>query len=158
MIREKWNGIACMDEWKSHCWVHSNSGTLSMNKNPVKYGMAITKGKHCFLSFAEVKPCWTGLILFWMGDHLDNFPVVYSLGSQAGIVNINHAFHLYYKMLYVGWLSVDLNLTLRVFIQDAYFAVYFQFLLNSQFFLCLGAITINQFQEKYAFRNTQSLS
>ena len=73
-----------------------------MNKNPVKYGMAITKGKHCFLSFAEVKPCWTGLILFWMGDHLDNFPVLYSLGSQAGIVNINHAFHLYDKMLYVG--------------------------------------------------------
>ena len=33
-----------------------------------------------------------------MGDHLDNFPVLYSLGSQAGIVDINHAFHLYYKL------------------------------------------------------------
>jgi len=31
-----------------------------------KYGMAVTKGKHRFLSFAEVKPCWTGLITGWV--------------------------------------------------------------------------------------------
>ena len=27
----------------------------------------------------------------WMGDHLDIFPVLYSLGSQAGVVDISHA-------------------------------------------------------------------
>ena len=27
-----------------------------------------------------------------MGDHLDRFPVLYSLESQAGVVDINHAF------------------------------------------------------------------
>ena len=37
------------------------------------------------------------------------------MGSQAGVVDINHAFHFYYKkMLYVDWVSVDLNLTSRV--------------------------------------------
>ena len=40
------------------------------------------------------------------------------MGSQAGVVDINHAFHLYYKTLYVGdvgWVIVDRNLTSRVF-------------------------------------------
>ena len=32
-----------------------------------------------------------------MGDPLVNFPVLYSLGSQASVVDIKHAFHLYYK-------------------------------------------------------------
>ena len=32
-----------------------------------------------------------------MGDHLDRSPVLYSLRSQAGVVDINHAFHLYNK-------------------------------------------------------------
>ena len=37
------------------------------------------------------------------------------MGSQAGVVDINHGFHLYYKiMFYVDWVSVDLNLTSRV--------------------------------------------
>ena len=36
--------------------------------------------------FTEVKPCWIKLS-----------PVLYSTGSQAGVVDINHAFHLYYK-------------------------------------------------------------
>ena len=36
----------------------------------------------------------------WIGDHLDKIPsVLYSLGSQAGIVDINHAFHLYYNVV-----------------------------------------------------------
>ena len=43
----------------------------------------------------EVKPCWTGLISGWMTIQI-KYPVLYSLGSQAGVVNINHAFHLYY--------------------------------------------------------------
>ena len=35
-----------------------------------------------------------------MGDHLDKKnPVLYSLGSQAGVVDINHAFHLYYNVV-----------------------------------------------------------
>ena len=33
----------------------------------------------------------------WMGDHLDKSPLLYSLGSQAGIADINRAFHIYYK-------------------------------------------------------------
>ena len=34
----------------------------------------------------------------WMGDHLDKIPrAVLPSGSQAGVVNINHAFHLYCK-------------------------------------------------------------
>ena len=34
----------------------------------------------------------------WMGDHLDKIPcaVLYSLGSQAGVVD---AFHLYYNVV-----------------------------------------------------------
>ena len=30
----------------------------------------------------------------WVGDHLDKSPVLYSLGSQAGVVDIKHASHL----------------------------------------------------------------
>ena len=33
----------------------------------------------------------------WMGDHLDKSPVLYSLGSQASEVVINHPSHLCYK-------------------------------------------------------------
>ena len=44
--------------------------------------------------FTEVKPCWTGLISGWVSISI-KYPVLYSLGSQAGIVDINHAFHLY---------------------------------------------------------------
>ena len=39
----------------------------------------------------EVKPCWTGLISGWV-TILMKYPVLYSLGSQAGAVDINHAF------------------------------------------------------------------
>ena len=46
--------------------------------------------------FTEVKPCWTGLISGWVTIGI-KYPVLYCLGSQAGIVDINHAFHLYYK-------------------------------------------------------------
>ena len=44
-----------------------------------------------------------------MGDHLDNFPVLYSLGSQAGVVDINHAFYLYYKI----WSTAHIQPTYR---------------------------------------------
>ena len=63
--------------------------------------------------FTEVKPCWTGLISGWV-TILIKYPVLYSLGSQAGVVDINHAFQLYYNA-YVDRASVDLNLTSRVF-------------------------------------------
>ena len=48
----------------------------------------------------------------WRGWYLDgwpsasNFPVLYSLGSQAGVVDINHAFHLYYK--HCMWVAFQL--------------------------------------------------
>ena len=50
--------------------------------------------------FTEVKPCWTGLISGSVTIYV-KYPVLYSLKSQAGVVDINYAFHLYYKMLYV---------------------------------------------------------
>ena len=62
--------------------------------------------------FTEVKPCWMGLISGWVTISI-KYPVLYSLGSQAGVVDISHAFHLY-LMLYVDLVSVDLNLTSRV--------------------------------------------
>ena len=40
-----------------------------------------------------------------MGDHLENFPVLHSLRSQAGIVDINHGFHLYYSVDFKGFLQ-----------------------------------------------------
>ena len=46
--------------------------------------------------FTEVKPCWTGLLSGWVTIWI-KYPVLYFLGSQASVVNINHAFHLYYK-------------------------------------------------------------
>ena len=48
--------------------------------------------------FTEVKPCWTGLISGWVTISI-KYPVLYSLGSQAGVVDINHAFHLYYNVV-----------------------------------------------------------
>ena len=63
-----------------------------------KWGTAITKGKTPVL-FTEVKPCWTGLISGWVTISI-KYPVLYSLGSQAGVVDINHAFQLYYNVIY----------------------------------------------------------
>ena len=51
--------------------------------------------------FTEVKPCWTGLISGWVTISI-TYPVLYSLGSQAGVVEINHAFHLYYYNIVCG--------------------------------------------------------
>ena len=48
--------------------------------------------------FTEVKPCWTGLLSGWVTIST-KYPVLYSLGSQAGVVDTNHAFHLYYKVV-----------------------------------------------------------
>ena len=62
-------------------------------------GTAITKGKTPGSRlFTEVKPCWTGLISGWVTISI-KYPVLYSLGSQAGVVDINHAFHLYYNVV-----------------------------------------------------------
>ena len=33
----------------------------------------------------------------WMGEHVVKVPVLYSLVSLAGVLDINYAFHLYYK-------------------------------------------------------------
>ena len=54
--------------------------------------------------FTEVKPCWTGLISGWVTISM-KYPVLYSLGSQAGVVDINHAFHLYYNVVCVSSFS-----------------------------------------------------
>ena len=48
--------------------------------------------------FTDVKPCWTGLISGWVTISI-KYPVLYSLESQAGVVDINHAFHLYYNVV-----------------------------------------------------------
>ena len=48
--------------------------------------------------FTEIKPCWMGLISGWVTISI-KYPVLYSLGSQAGAVDINHAFHLYYNVV-----------------------------------------------------------
>ena len=41
------------------------------------------------------------------------------MGSQAGVVIITHASHLYYKCCMWAEFSVDLNLTSRVFAGDS---------------------------------------
>ena len=64
-------------------------------------------------AFTEVRPCWTGLISGWVTIWI-KYPVLYYLGSQAGVLNINHAFHLYYKCCRWIEFSADLNLTSRV--------------------------------------------
>ena len=46
----------------------------------------------------RIKPCWTGLISGWVTISI-KYPVLYSLGSQAGVVDINHTFHLYYNVV-----------------------------------------------------------
>ena len=48
------------------------------------------------LLFTEVKPCWTGLFSGWVTSWI-KYPVLYVLRSQAGVISINYAFHLYYK-------------------------------------------------------------
>ena len=48
--------------------------------------------------FTEVKPCWTGLIPGWVTSSI-KYPVLYALGSQASVGDINHAFHLYYNVV-----------------------------------------------------------
>ena len=50
--------------------------------------------------FTEVKPCISG----WVTIKIE-YPLLYSMGSQAGTVDINHAFHLYYKINVVCGLS-----------------------------------------------------
>ena len=55
-----------------------------------------SQGKTGSRLFTEVKALLDGVDI-WMSDHLDNLPVLYSLGSQAGVVDINHTFHRYYK-------------------------------------------------------------
>ena len=69
-----------------------------------RYCTAITKGKttgSCL--FTEAKPCCTRLISRWV-TIWTNYPVLYNfLGSHAGVVNTNHAFHLYVK--YCMWIE-----------------------------------------------------
>ena len=47
--------------------------------------------------FTEVKPCWTGLISGWVTISI-KYRVLCSLGNQAGVVHINHAFYLHYNV------------------------------------------------------------
>ena len=57
-------------------------------------GTAITKGK-------TPVPVLTGLISGWVTISI-KYPVLYSLGSQAGVVDINHAIYLYYYNVVCG--------------------------------------------------------
>ena len=84
--------------WTQCCFpveeVQSLSVTESHIREPV-WGTTITKGKNTGTRlFTEVKPCWMGLISGWVTISI-KYPVLYSLGSQAGVVDISHAFHLY---------------------------------------------------------------
>ena len=63
--------------------------------------------------FTEVKPCWMGLISGWVTTRI-KYTVLY-LGSQAGIVKHQSRLPPLPQMMSVDWVSVDLNLTLRVF-------------------------------------------
>ena len=50
----------------------------------------------CSPKLSPVGPVGRGLISGWV-TILIKYPVLYSMGSQAGVVDINHAFHLHYK-------------------------------------------------------------
>ena len=74
---------------------------------------------YTFCSFYDELLSKTKLRGFHVWIELENscffLEKICQLGSQAGVVDINHAFHLYYKItLYVDWVSVDLNLTSRI--------------------------------------------
>ena len=85
--------------------VHNNFTSLQrMAKNSIKiskyqrrYGYHQRENTGSRL-FTEVKPCWTGLISGWVTISI-KYPVLYSLGSQAGVVDISHPFHLYYNVV-----------------------------------------------------------
>ena len=71
--------------------------SLPMCKYPIFSLVRLSsKGNTGSHLFTEVKPCWTGLISGWVTIEI-KYPVLYCLGSQAGVVDINHTFHLYYK-------------------------------------------------------------
>ena len=44
-----------------------------------------------------IKLCWTGLLSGWVTLWIISLCCTSSFGSQAGVADINHAFHLYYK-------------------------------------------------------------
>ena len=47
---------------------------------------------------SSLSPVGTGLISGWVTISI-KYPVLHSLGSQAGVVDINHAFHVYYNVV-----------------------------------------------------------
>ena len=47
---------------------------------------------------SSLSPVGTGLISGWVTISI-KYPVLYSLGSQTGVVDINHAFHVYYNVV-----------------------------------------------------------
>ena len=69
--------------------------SLSMEKCLYGYHQRENTGSRLFTA---VKPCWTGLISRWV----IKYPVLYSTGSQAGVMDINHSFHLYHKNVVCG--------------------------------------------------------
>ena len=73
---------------------HLYQKLMNTNKLNVRYGYHQRENTSSCL-FTEVKPSWTGLITGWVTIQI-KYPVLYSLGSQAGVVDINYAFHLYY--------------------------------------------------------------
>ena len=62
----------------------------------------------------SVQPCGTGLIIGWVTVREISRAVLLA-GSEAGVVVINHASHLYCKCCMWAEFSVDLNRTSRVF-------------------------------------------
>ena len=84
-------GVRATPSWgvRRHCVV----------PGPTSGVTAITKRENTGSRlFTKVKPCWTRLISGWVTIEI-KYPVPYSLGNQAGEVDINHAFHLYYNVV-----------------------------------------------------------
>ena len=74
--------------------------------------------KCCFMNRSQLFKIWIILSSNWITIPIES---LFLSGSQAGVVDINHAFHLFYKCCMWIWVSVDLNLTARVSSQHSGF-------------------------------------
>ena len=72
------------------------------------------KGKHRIPSVHRNEALLDGDNI-WMDDHLHSFPVLYFLRKPRWLSGYQSRFPPLLQMLYVGWVSVDPNLTSRIF-------------------------------------------
>ena len=98
------DGIIAKDLWKSKV-IFWGDIFVDVPVADLKFPINLRYGYHQRENtgsrlFTEVKPCWTGLTSGWV-TILIKYPVLYSLGSQDGVVDINHAVHLYYTVVCV---------------------------------------------------------